>query len=184
MQLLGAVDEAVVVHAFLLAELDSPRFGEQLRAALARRNASHALVRDADLADPEANALRRAVLDDYRGGYLGRNLDALGWRRALCTAADVLEIRTIAWDYWLEVTGGTRLPADAAAYFRARGDDDERFVPGGPPLIVVRADASSHTMVVEGHGRLVAAAMHPEDLPPQLEVFLGEGASIRQWSLY
>jgi hypothetical protein len=183
LRLLEVVDEAVVVHAFLLAELDSPRFSAELRAALARLDASDALVRDADLGDAGANASRRAVLDTYRGDYLGRNLDPLVWRRALCSPDELLEIRTIAWDFWLEVTGGSRLPADAAAYFRARGDD-EHFVVGGPPLIVVRADASAHAMVVEGHGRLVAAAMHPEELPPQLEILLGEGASIRDWSLY
>ena len=130
MQLLGRVDEAVVVHAFLLAELDSPRFGGELRAALARVDASEALIRDADLGDAVTNARRRAVLEDYRGAYLGRNLDSLIWRRALYTPAEVLAIRTIAWDFWLEVTGGTRLPTDAAAYFHARGDDDEHFVPG------------------------------------------------------
>jgi hypothetical protein len=177
------VDLAVVVHAFLLAELDSSRFGAELRAALARADSTDALVREADLSDREANERRRAVLDDYRGDYLGRNLDSLAWSRALYASDEVLAIRTIAWDFWLDVTDGTRSVTRAAEHFRGRGDD-ERFVPGGPPLIVVRADGTSHTMVVEGHGRLVALAMHPEELPTQLEVLLGEGASIRRWSLY
>jgi hypothetical protein len=177
------VDEAVVVHAFLEAELDSPRFGDALREALARAGASDALVRAADLTDAAANERRRRVLADYRGAYLGRNLDSLAWHRALLDPEEVLAIRLIAWDYWLEVTGGTREPAAAASSFRARGED-ERFVAGGPPLIVVPADAAAHMMVVEGHGRLVALAMHPEELPRQLEVLLGEGASIRAWDLY
>jgi len=79
---------------------------------------------------------------------------------------------------------GRHASTDGRRRLLPRTGEDERFVPGGPPLIVVRADAASHTMVVEGHGRIVAAATHPEELPPQLEVLLGEGASIREWSLY
>ena len=183
MQLLERVDRAVVVDAFLRAELDSPRFAAQLRDALERAGATEALVREADLTDATANELRHGVLQDYRGSYFGRHLDDLVWYRAALTRDEVLDIRTIAWDFWLDVTGGTRLPADAAARFRAEGAD-ERFVPGGPPLIVVRADPTAHLMVVEGHGRLVAIALHPEDLPAQLDVLLGEGVSIRRWGLY
>lgn len=183
MRLLERVDEPVVVHAFLRAELDSTRFAAALREALARAGAADALVLDARLDDAAENALRRRVLHDYRGAYLGRSLDDLAWYRAACTPDEILAIRTIAWDFWLDVTGGTRLPADAAAHFRAEGGD-ERFVPGGQPLIVVRAGPGAHVMVVEGHGRLVAMAMHPEELPAQLELLLGEGETIRRWNLY
>lgn len=183
MRLLERVDESVVVQAFLRAELDSTRFAAALRGALRRAGATDALVLDPRLDDSAENVLRRRVLHDYRGAYFGRNLDDLAWYRVACGPDEILGIRTIAWDFWLEVTGGTRLPADAAAHFRAEGGDD-RFVPGGEPLIVVRADPAAHVMVVEGHGRLVAMAMHPEELPPQVELLLGEGESIRRWSLY
>jgi hypothetical protein len=39
-------------------------------------------------------------------------------------------------------------------------------------------------MVVEDHGRLVALAMHPEELPQHVELLLGEGDSVCGWSLY
>lgn len=183
MRLLERVDEAVVVLAFLRAELDSARFGAALREALARAGTTDALVVDARLGDAAENALRHRVLHDYRGAYFGQNLDDLVWYRAACTRDEVLLIRTIAWDFWLDVTDGTRLPAAAAARLRAEGGD-ERFVPGGQPLIVVRANPEAHVMVVEGHGRLVAMAMHPEELPPEVELLLGERETIRRWSLY
>jgi hypothetical protein len=182
-QLLERVDEAVVVAAFLEAELDSERFGEALRDALVRLGTDERLVRDADLGDPTANALRSRALDDYRGGYLGRNLDGLVWWRAALEPAEVLAVRFIAWDWWLEITGGSRLPGDAAASSRSRGEQTS-FPSAAPPLIVVRADPVSHLMVVEGHSRLEAYARQPERLPPQLEVLLGEGERIRAWSLY
>jgi hypothetical protein len=178
-----AVDESVVVATFLRGELDSARFGPEVRAALARAGEGEALVRAPDLADSSANHRRRAVLFDYRGDYLGANLDGLRWRRAELRPAEALAIRYIAWDYWLELSGGTRLPTVAAERLRAQGDDPES---GGekPPLIVVRASPSSHLMVVEGHGRLTTYAMQPSRMPNPLEVLLGEGASIRAWSLY
>ena len=55
---------------------------------------------------------------------------------------------------------------------------------GGAPLIVARADPSSHLVVVGGHGRLTALAMHPEEIPRPLEILLGEGAAVRRWSCY
>jgi hypothetical protein len=42
MQLLDAVDEAHVVAAFLRAELDSERFGDDLRASLQEQGADEA----------------------------------------------------------------------------------------------------------------------------------------------
>jgi hypothetical protein len=178
------VDESVVVLAFLRAELDSSRFGAAQRAALRLHDADDALVRDADVHDVRQNRVRRAVLDTYRGDYLGRNLDGLAWRRATLTREELLAVRYIAWDYWLEITGGSRLPTDAAQWHRARGETDVYEPERAPaPLILVRADAASHLMVVEGHGRLTAISLDPERVDT-LDVLLGEGESIRGWSLY
>jgi hypothetical protein len=177
------VDLAVVVASFLRAELASDRFGGELRAALARAGADETLVTEADLDDPDANERRRAVLGDYRGNYLGQALDDLTWRRVELEAPEVLEIRFIAWDYWLEITGGSRLPADAAARLRVEGERPEpRSV--SEPLIVVRAGAGERLVVVEGHVRLTALAMSPETIPAHVEILLGEGESVRGWGNY
>jgi hypothetical protein len=183
LRLLERIDEPVVVAEYLRAEIESERFGAGVRDVLARLQVDERLVREPDLADPMANALRKRVLDEHRGAYHGRNLDHLEWHRALFEPDEVLAIRFIAWDWWLEVTGGSRLPADAAAYARA-GGSLSTFPTDVPRLIVVRADPASHVMVVEGHSRLEAYALHSELLPAQLEVLLGEGSSIRRWSLY
>jgi hypothetical protein len=177
------VDLAVVVATFLRAEIVSDRFGGELREALARAGADETLVTEAHLDDSAANERRRAVLGDYRGDYLGRVLDDLIWRRAELEPREVLEIRFIAWDYWLEITGGSRLPADAAARLRAEGERPE--LPSvTEPLIVVRAGAGERLVVVEGHVRLTALAMSPETIPAHVEILLGEGESVRAWGNY
>jgi hypothetical protein len=150
MRLLETVDDAHVTAAFLRAELDSERFGDELRVSL------------------------------------GSRLDGLAWRRAVLNRDEVLAIRYVAWDYWLEVSDGTRLPAVAAVLFRGRGGDAsyEEVDPGAAPLIAVRADANAPIVVVEGHVRLTAYALFPERLPQELEILLGEGGSLRDWDMY
>jgi len=177
------VDLAVVVAAFLHAELDSDRFGAELRAALARAGADETLVTAADLDDRAANERRRTVLGDYRGDYLGTVLDDLSWRRAELEPREVLEIHFIAWDYWLDITGGSRLPGDAAARLRAEGERPTHTRVAGP-LIVVRAGPGERLVVVEGHVRLTALAMSPETIPVDVEILLGEGESVRRWGNY
>ena len=183
MRLGERVDLAVVVATFLRAEIVSDRFAAELRAALARAGADETLVIRPDLDDSAANERRRAVLGDYRGDYLGTVLDDLTWWRAELEASEVLEIRFIAWDYWLEVTGGSRLPADAASRLRAGG---ERLAPPPltEPLIVVRVGAGERLVVVEGHVLLTALAMSPQTIPAHVEILLGEGESVRDWGAY
>lgn len=183
MRLLERVDEALVVATFLRGELASERFGSALRDALTQAGADETLVTHAELDDAGANTKRRAVLAAYRGEYLGTNLDGLVWSRAELRPDEVLGIRYISWDYWLEITGGSRLPADGAAYLRARGE----VLPipnGAAPLIVIRARPRARLVVVEGHLRLTALVQHADHMPSRLDVLLGEGRQLRRWQLY
>lgn len=180
MRLLERVDEAVVIASFLRAELTSERFGDAVRAVVGDER----LITQADVHDPAANELRRRALDAYRGEYLGDLFDRVtAWWDAELEPAEVLEIRYIAWDFWLDVTGGTRRPRDAASRWLAEGSVD-RYRPGAEPLIVVRAEPSDHLCVVEGHVRLTALAMSPASIPERLGVLLGEGVAVRGWSSY
>jgi hypothetical protein len=179
-RLVERVDEAVVVASFLRAELTSERFGAGVRAAVGDEE----LITDADLLDLDANAARRRALEAHRGEYLGDLFDRVSaWWHVELAPEEVLEIRYIAWDYWLELTGGTRLPRDGAARWLAEGSDD-RYRPGAEPLIVVRAGPADHLCIVEGHVRLTVLAMSPDAIPERLSVLLGEGDAVRGWTSY
>jgi hypothetical protein len=161
MRLLERVDESVVVETWLRGELESPRFRDQVLAAGA---------------DEE---LSTAVLHRFRGEYLGDVLDGLAWWRASLTRDEVLGVRFIDWDFWNRMTAGTRLPVNLVDI-----EEWDAPRPESPPLILVRADASSHLVVLEGHLRLGAYAAHPGSLPDELDVFLGEGDAVARWGLY
>ena len=183
MRRLGSVSEADVIEEFLRGEIASPRFRDALLESLAHHDADENLIRQAQLDDEQENALRARVLARYRGDYLGPCLHELAWVRAELEPDEVLAIRYIDWDYWLEITNGSRMPADGAAYLRRRGEGS-RYVEGCPPLIVVRADPSSHLVVLEGHVRLTALAMNPDAIPRPLAVIVGEGEAVRPWDCY
>jgi hypothetical protein len=184
-----------MVAVFLRGELGSDRFGPGVRAAIDER-----LLLEPDLEDESENALRRAALTALRGyesraGLFHGFPDDLRWERAALTPEEVLAIRYIEYDYWVELSGGSRLPLDAAARIRA-GIDVFRVSSGAfvviadaldemlfPELIVVGVGAD-RLVVLEGHVRLTALALRPELLPPELEVLLGRSPRIAEWACW
>jgi len=97
MRLVQRVDEADVVAAFLRAELDSSRYGPKLRSALQRDRVDAGMISTPDLADPQANTCRRALLAEHRGWGRGRGMfegsrRSVLWYRAAPTRDELEEI--------------------------------------------------------------------------------------------
>jgi hypothetical protein len=189
------VGEDEVVATFLRAELDSERWAEQIRALLRRDGVPVSVVAEPDVTDAAANEYRLRLLDEHRGwvrrvGLFDGFPDQVEWFRAALAPDEVLAIRYINWDWWLELSGGTRLATDAAERIRASDDraDIDWHHPiamaarTAPELIVVTDPARSRLVLVEGHVRLTAYAVFPEYLRDELEVFLGVAADIQGWS--
>ncbi len=199
MRILGPVDEAEVVATFLRGELESERFGEPIRDALARDGVPADVVTRPDLSDAGQNAYRRELLGGVRGWGrdegMFRNFPAdFAWASAALTRDEVASILYIDWDWWLTVTNGSRRPADAARKLRRKSPADvawhepiARRLVSGPPLpelVVVRAGEGERLVVLEGHVRLTAFALFPEALPDALRVLLGESAGLDRWTSY
>jgi hypothetical protein len=179
------VDDTTVdamVSAFLVAEATSPRFGEQVRRAIASIGAELELVTHPDISDPVANGLRRRVLSTCRGFpdrgvFTGVPPDTL-WQRVLISPSDLDSIRYINWDWWLEVTGGSRKPADALHYYRDNPSCRaivHAIVAGHmpPPIILVARPGPTGLVVLEGHLRLTAMLLARAHLPSELPAVLG-----------
>jgi hypothetical protein len=198
MRLLHPITEDEMIATFLRAEFDSHRYGDKLRVLLARDGRSEDVLRRPDLDDVDANAYRRRLLDEHReyvrregmfGGFPGR----LEWFRATLDRDEVLEIRYINWDWWLELSGGSRRPRDAAGRIRAGlilGATAAGHEPlaaalqsGLPPpeLIAVATRALAPLVLIEGHVRLTAYALFPDYLPRSLEIVLGVSDEIANW---
>jgi hypothetical protein len=193
LRIIESVTEDEVIACFLRAELDSGRYGEVLRELLDRDDRDVDVLARPDFADLAANRYRSALLDEYRGfeqriGLFGGFPERVEWHRAALSRDEVVDVLYIDWDWWLEISDGTRRPKVAAAKIR-RGE-----VPGStveehrmlfdvpqPELIVVTKPDRAKFVVLEGHYRLTAYAMFPELVPDELEVYLGEAEDMGAW---
>jgi hypothetical protein len=167
-QFLRRSDEAEAAETFRRAELESPRFREELLAG------------------------RRG----WRVGGLFDGLpDDLDWHCVGLSPDEVLAIRYIGWDWWLRVSDGSRSPREAARRIRAglvEGVDAESLRPIAarlrsdepPPELIAVATLDGPLVLVEGHVRLTSYALYPECLPPLLEILLGLSERADEWSEY
>jgi hypothetical protein len=202
MRELARLTEHDMVAAFVRAELHSERFGAAVRGAMRRHRVPRRVVEQSDTADVRQNAQRQAILRDYRRYGLDRSLfdgfpyEDTEWSRVALRPDEVLAIRYIEYDYWVELSGGTRLPIDAAQRIRA-GEVNPAHA-GNFLRVAAALDRGStfHEMVavtagpgrplvaLEGHLRLTVYALRPERIPDPLTVILGTSPNMPRWGCY
>lgn len=198
MRILGGSSDDEMVATFLRGELSSERFGGDIKSCLASCGQAERLLTHPDLSDAEANAARRSVLAATRGYGEDRELfkdfpAQVTWIRAILGAGEIAKVRYMDYSYWLEISGGTRLPADAAARIKAgiRAWDvpNGRFVTAAralaegskfPPLIVV-GERQDELVCLEGHLRLTAYAL--AGFPVDVECLVGTAPTMGHWTL-
>jgi hypothetical protein len=186
-RLLHPITEDEMIAVYLRAELGSERFGPQLRRLLARDGR--------ELASADA-AYRRQLLDEHRAyerreGLFGGFPHDVDWFRALLGRDEALDILFIDWSWWLELSGGTRRPREAARRIRAHqltrltagvtAEEHEPFLDSTAELIAVTTPAHDKLVLVEGHVRLTAYALFPDRVPEELEILLGVSEEMPNW---
>lgn len=186
MKLIQAITQEEMIAAFLKGEITSLRFGERILEQLELLGADRAIVESPDTNSPIENDLRRKILAGYRS-YVFHELPAgIRWYRALLTREEVTRIRYIDYDYWNELSGGTRLASAAAETIRAGREifevSNQGFLNATqalrdgavfPTMILVSEAPGSAMTVIEGHLRLTAYLLAPECIPAELEVIIG-----------
>jgi hypothetical protein len=195
---IDAISEDEMIATYLYAELHSPRFSKKVEAYLQQYAAGLRIVQSPDLRDEQENALRRTILGAYRGygqgwGYFQGFPEQLRWERVGLSRQEVEQIKYIDYDYWVELSGGSRLAANGAMRVLAGHDifglsskyfvDIAEILKRGtsfPPLILVGPNEESYLVVMEGHTRLTAYLIAPEHLPAELEVIVGFSEQITQ----
>jgi hypothetical protein len=192
--------EAEMVAVFLRGELRSERFGPGIRQATASVGADLRLVTSPDLADETENAVRCRILEATRAylrrdGLFGGFPRDVGWQWLVLSPEELMAVLYIDYSYWNELSGGSRLPLDAARRIR------EGVEPFGVPnsgfleladelaerapareLILASAGGSEPLIALEGHARLTALALRPEVIPAELEVLLGTSPGMTGWA--
>jgi hypothetical protein len=195
-QALGASNEDEMIACFLRGELTSERFGGAIRSALAAAGQRDRLIICPDVDDAIENEARRAVLAATRGYGEDRDVfedfpPAVSWQWAVLGGEELAAVRYIEYSYWNELSGGSRLPGDAAARIRAgvrvfdvpndRFEraaaalrDGERF----PPLILA-GESRGELVCLEGNLRLTAYAL--AGFPDDIRCLIGTAHDMARW---
>ncbi|HWA65762.1 MAG TPA: hypothetical protein VG899_05260 [Mycobacteriales bacterium] len=197
MQVIRKSSAEEMVACFLQTELASERWGAGIRGVLVRLGEPESLLRVPDLADERGNRARRAVLAATRGYGEDRELfehfpATVRWVWARLSPAELATVRYIEYSYWNELSGGSRLPADAAPRILAGvqpwGVSNERFsraalelARGGefPPLILA-GPSRTQLVCLEGNLRLTAYAL--AGFPRHVECLVGTAQGLRRWA--
>ena len=199
MRYLGPVSEQQIVAHFLKSEIASERFGTEILALLDAAGRTRKIIDEPDLGNEEENTFRVKLLSDFRGYRERRgmfeNFPAdVSWQRYGLSRSEVARIKYIDYSYWNELSGSSRLAADAAKNIKAGltvfGRSSERFVRYAetlksgatfPELIVAGAGPESELVVLDGHLRLTAYFLAPECVPVELEVMAGFAPDMCRW---
>jgi hypothetical protein len=106
--------EAEMVALFLRTELPAARFRDKLRALLERACLPERVITDPHLDDDAENQVRLWLLTQHREygtrtGLFDGFLDDVCWQWMAITPAELAGVRYVDYDYWVELSGGTRL---------------------------------------------------------------------------
>ncbi len=209
------IGEEEMIALFLTTEYPAPRTHQHILQVLQREGWSPGIIEQPNLRDGQENAQRRSILGVYRG--YGQNTDYfeslppdvqymdyfegfppdVQWERAMLSRQELEQVKYIEYDYWVELSSGSRLPRDAARTILAGYEVfevsnqwilqmAEAFRSGTrfPTQILVGKNRESPLVVLEGHARLTAMFLAPECLPVELEVVIGFSKQIERWGCY
>lgn len=168
--------EAEMVLLFLQTEIESSRFGDAVTKALEALSLPVSIIKNGDIRNPGENALRAEILEHYReflsrSGLFSGFPKNIVWQWLRLTPTERGAIRYMNYDYWIELSGGTRQPKKAAENIRngitvfgithdhmpaqAEALDIARM----PPIIVLCDKEHSDMIALEGHVRLTWMAL-------------------------
>jgi len=203
MRRLRPSSEAEMIALFLRTELASERWQDDLRALARRAGLPEHVIAAPDLGDDIENQARLRLLTEHRGygtrtDYFPGFPDDVCWQWMAITLAELARVRYIDYDYWDELSGGTRLSVDAATRIHAGvtafGVSNDgvlamaQAVADGtrlPALILVTSGLGGDDLVVlEGHVRLTALMLARDRLPPELEVLVGSSPTMGRWNCW
>ncbi len=202
MKIAADISEDEMIATFLKGEIGSFRFGERIRHRLTADKQDRRVIDNPNISDAAENKYRRSLFGKYRG--YGHNTDLfenfpknIAWKRVMLDENDLRKLKYINYDYWVELSSGSRRVVDGAKnvvagveVFRQSNRnfwEAANIVERGgrfPEPILVAENADSPLVVLEGHVRLTAYLMNSEYTPKALSVIVGFSENMGEWDLY
>ncbi|HOV29700.1 MAG TPA: hypothetical protein PLD77_01330 [Candidatus Dojkabacteria bacterium] len=195
---LKPISEDEVISVFLKGEINSKRFSLDILNAIRKLNTSKDILLHPDITNPKENQLRKGILEKTRfflsrkGLFEGLPDDIRWYRTEYPSISLVNDVKYINYDYWIELTNGSRLPKDAVGKIRKEQKvfnvSYDNFLEASEAFkkkksfdeIIIVSDRTS-CVVLEGHLRLTVYALNKEILPNKISVIIGISEHMREW---
>jgi hypothetical protein len=149
---------------------------------------------------PAENELRRRLLTatrayESRDGVFGGFPHDVQWEHVVLAREELPGVRYINWHYWVQLSGGSRMPADAARRIREGvtvfGVPNDGFWEAAehvrdawPELLLATAGSDEPVVVLEGHVRVTAYVLAGAAAPAEVAALLGTSPRMADWALY
>lgn len=196
---LGEISEAEFIKVFLQAEIESSRFSEQILKALKELNTDIGIINNPDLNNHQENNLRKEILEKTRKFVSRKGLfkdfpNDVIWYRAEVTPEFLLnEIQYIDYEYWVELTNGSRFPKDSVQKILSNEkvfnvpydgflEASEAFKKNTVFKEIIIVTNLNRFVVLEGHLRLTVYALNNEVLPENISLIIGISNSMGSWA--
>jgi hypothetical protein len=195
---LKPISEDEVISVFLKGEIKSKRFSPDILNAIKKLNTTKDIILHPDITNHNENKLRKDILEETRNYISRKGLfeglpDDIQWYRAEYPSSSLVnDVKYINYDYWIELTNGSRLPKDSVEKIRKNEEvfnvSYDNFLEASEDFkknksfdeIIIVSDGTSY-VVLEGHLRLTVYALNKEILPEKVSVLIGFSKRIGEW---
>jgi hypothetical protein len=203
MKILDKSSENEMIALFLYEEIKSERYENRINEILKIENIQKNIILNPNLDSNYENELRKIVLKKFRG-YNNKEIfenfpKKIDWNWAILDKNDILKIKYITYDYWEELSNGTRYAKDSVINIKNNieifGVSNNGFnklseyIKNGnkidPLIILTSFEKKDNMIVLEGHARLTAINLVIEYIT-EIKVLLGfvKQNILNKWNKY
>ncbi len=202
MKILEDISEEEMTYMFIMQQMESFRFADEMQQIMENLGVDRKIIDNPNFKDQNENKLRLKLRQSFGGsdddGHLFDNFPKnISWKKAKLTKKDLMKVKYIDYDYWIELSNGTRLVKDGASSIRKGieifGQSNQKFwdaleaLKKGvkfPEPILITKNLSSDLVVVEGHLRLTVYLLDPDYTPNEIEIVIGFSENFQDWDMY
>lgn len=204
MKILSKSSEYEMVALFLKEEISSKRFKNNLLTIINNFKVNINLIIDYNLNNKIENDIRKKILSEYRGYNKNKEIfknfpKNIEWFWCEIDISDILNIKYINYDYWIELTNGTRYIKDSKENILKNkeiyGISNQSFLKGAnflknggifePLILLVSKENNNEIIVLEGHNRLASISLVLEKIN-KLKTLVGfvKRKDLFKWNKY